>query len=87
MTLTAAYSPSITFDESEIYSKEGERLKPDFKLDSFQPANFLIGAGYEYNSRISLEARYFPRKNMVYGDEWNGGQKSYISVLLGYKIL
>ena len=85
MILHAAYSPSVTFDDSDIHSMEGEQLKPDFKLDSFQPGNFLIGAGYEYKNRLSLEARFFPRKNMVYNDEWSGDHNGYISVLLGYK--
>lgn len=87
MFLNAAYSPSVTFDDSDIHSMEGERLKPDFKLDPFQSGNFLIGAGYEYKNKLSLEARFFPRKNIIYSDEWSGGQNAYISVLLGYKIL
>lgn len=76
----------IDFDLGSRISFYTDGVKGNRELDIKSSNTFALGFGYNYNSKLSVEARYIPTRNLLSNyNYWNSNYQIF-SFIIGYNI-
>lgn len=86
--LNTALGFSTLLNESQVYEAGGYESREDFtSIQHYTALSGIIGLGYKYKNKMSVEANYHLAKNVVNSTRWHIANKNSFNVVLGYTIM
>ena len=83
----AGYNFHLNSSTIEDFGEGRTRERPDFEVATGKSLSLLFGLGYTHNSGFSIEARFYPLKEVTDAGTFRLNHNNSFSLIAGYKFL